>query len=299
MAPLDFAAEWEHKKELVEAALERYLPPEDTYPPLIHRAMRYSVLAGGKRLRPVLVLAAAEAVGGQALRVLPAACALEVLHTYSLIHDDLPAMDNDDLRRGRPTSHRVFGEAAAILTGDALLTLAFRLLTLCATEEGLPAEAVVRVIGEVANLAGSTGLIGGQVVDTLTAPEEMNGATLEYVHRHKTGALYRAAVRTGAILGGASEGELRALTAYAEHLGLAFQIVDDILDVEGRTEVLGKTAGSDRRNRKQTYPLMYGLTAAREMAATLGARAVASLQEFGPRGVFLCGVVDFVLRREF
>lgn len=296
---MDFAAEWQRKKEQVEAALERYLPPEDAYPPLIHRAMRYSVLAGGKRLRPVLVLAAAEAVGGEAEQVLPAACALEVLHTYTLVHDDLPAMDNDDLRRGRPTSHRVFGEAAAILAGDALLTLAFKLLTLCATEKGLPAAVVVRAIDEVADLAGSSGLIGGQVVDTLTTPDEMNGATLEYVHRHKTGALYRAAVRTGAILGGASEGELRALTAYADHLGLAFQIVDDILDVEGRTEVLGKTAGSDRRNRKQTYPVLYSVAAARERAAALGAQAVASLQDFGPRGAFLCGVVDFVLRREF
>ncbi|MBC7105892.1 MAG: polyprenyl synthetase family protein [Firmicutes bacterium] len=296
---MDFAAEFERKKRLVEAGLERYLPAEDAYPPLIHRAMRYSALAGGKRLRPVLVLAAAEAVGGEAERVLPAACALEVLHTYTLVHDDLPAMDNDDLRRGRPTSHRVFGEAAAILAGDALLTLAFKLLALCATEKGLPAEAVVRVIGEVADLAGSSGLIGGQVLDTLAEPGEVNGATLEYVHRHKTGALYRAAVRTGALLSGATEAELRALTCYADHLGLAFQIVDDILDVEGRTEVLGKTAGSDRRNRRQTYPALYGVEAARQRAATLGARAAASLKEFGPRGAFLCGVVEFVLGREF
>ncbi|MGB9802656.1 polyprenyl synthetase family protein [Desulfofundulus sp.] len=296
---MDFLTELKARADLVDRALDELLPSEDTYPPLIHQAMRYSLFAGGKRLRPVLALAAAETVGGDPVRVLPAACALELIHTYSLIHDDLPAMDNDDFRRGKPTCHRVYGEAVAILAGDALLTHAFALLAKNAHNRLVPAERVVRVIEEVAEAAGTLGLIGGQVVDTLSADCTVDTATLEYIHRHKTGALYRVAVRAGAILAGARETELEALTVYAENLGLAFQIQDDILDVEGDPTRLGKPVGSDERNKKATYPALFGLDLARARAREVVEVALNALELFDERADFLRELVRFVIVRDF
>ena len=234
-------------QEMIDRGLDEYLPPAENFPSIIYQAMRYSAMGGGKRLRPLLVLAAAEAVGGDPQKVLPAAVAVELIHTYSLIHDDLPAMDNDDLRRGRPTSHRVFGEAIAILAGDALLTFAFEVL---GGMKEQPPGLVLAVIREVAQAAGPQGMIGGQVVDLESQGRSVNREMLEYMHRHKTGALIRAAVRAGARLAGASSEELACLTSYAEHFGMAFQIIDDVLDVTGDEVQLGKPVGSDQRNRK-------------------------------------------------
>lgn len=297
MTKEDFLRQLAERASLVEKALDGYLPPEDAYPQVIHRAMRYSVMGGGKRLRPVLVMSAAEAVGGRAEDVLPAACAIELIHTYSLVHDDLPAMDNDDFRRGKPTNHKVFGEAVALLAGDALLTLAFQLLsdTRCSQPEN-----VLKVVREVACGCGTFGLIGGQVVDTFSSSEEkMDEKTLEYIHRHKTGALYKASVRAGAILAGAREDELQSLTEFAEYLGLAFQIKDDILDVEGDEKKLGKPVGSDIRNKKATYPALFGLEAAKEKAREVAQKAVCALEKFGNNAGFLRAMVHFVVERDF
>ena len=293
---MDFKAELKKRAAVVEEALDRYLPPSDAYPPLIHRAMRYSTVGGGKRLRPVLAMTAAESVGGNVLDVLPAACALELIHTYSLIHDDLPSMDNDDYRRGKLTSHKVFGEAVALLAGDALLTLAFQLLS--ESKSPNPGN-VIKVINEVAAGAGTLGLIGGQVVDTFSAGEEIDEATLEYIHRHKTGALYRVSVRAGAILAGAPEKQLTLLTEYAEHLGLAFQITDDILDIEGDEKKIGKPVGSDIKNKKATYPSLIGMEKSRKKARESVDAALSAISEFGKEADFLRELVRFVIERDF
>jgi len=291
-----FKEELKKKAILVEEALELFLPSPETYPPLIHQAMRYSVMGGGKRLRPALVMAAAETVGGCASDVLPAACAIELIHVYSLVHDDLPAMDNDDYRRGKLTSHKVYGEAMALLVGDALLTLAFKLLSEC---RNTSPDAVVRVINEVAAGAGTLGLIGGQVVDTFSAGEDIVEDTLEYIHSHKTGAIYRVSLRTGAILAGAREKDLACLTEYAEHMGLAFQIKDDILDIEGDEKKLGKPVGSDIRNKKATYPALFGLEKSKEKARLAADNAIAALSAFGQEADFLRSLVEFVIERDF
>ena len=295
---MNIKEELKKRARLVDEALERYLPPAHEHPAVIHEAMRYSVFAGGKRLRPILVLAAAEAVGDEAgaVAAMPVACSLELIHTYSLVHDDLPAMDNDDFRRGRPTNHKVYGEAMAILAGDALLTAAFELMGQ-STGKFSP-EAVNRVVVEIARAAGSQGLIGGQVVDTLSENKQVEAAVLEYIHRHKTGALFRAAIRSGAILNGASEEQLQALTVYAEQMGLAFQIKDDLLDIEGEQEKIGKPVGSDVKNQKATYPALYGMEKAREMAGLAAEEAVAALKIFGPKGEFLRSIMHFIINRD-
>jgi geranylgeranyl diphosphate synthase type II len=286
------------RRRAVDATLERLLPPATAYPPTIHEAMRYSVFAGGKRLRPVLVIAGAEAAGGRMADVLAAACAFELIHTYSLIHDDLPAMDDDDYRRGRLTSHKVFGEAIAILAGDALLTHAFGLLAV-ETGAGRARPALLpRVLAEIAEAAGPAGMIGGQVVDVQSEGAKVSPETLEYIHTHKTAALIRAAVRSGALLADASEPVLAALTRYAEGLGLAFQIVDDILDVEGSLATLGKTPGSDRRKKKITYPDYHGLDSSWSRAGALIGAAKAALADLGPAGLPLTALADFVLNRK-
>ncbi len=292
---MEFKEELKKKAAVVEEALERFIPSPGTYPPLIHQAMRYSVLGGGKRLRPVLVMASTEVAGGSSLDVLPAACAVELIHAYSLIHDDLPAMDNDDYRRGKPTSHKVYGEAMALLAGDALLTLAFKLLAEC---KNARPEDTVRIIHEAAVGAGTLGLIGGQVVDTFSAGEDIDAATLEYIHRHKTGAMYRISVRTGAILAGAGEEELARLTEYAEFMGLAFQIKDDILDIEGDEQKIGKPVGSDIRNKKATYPALFGLDKSKEKARAAVERAKEALQPFGEKADFLNALVEYVIKRD-
>jgi geranylgeranyl diphosphate synthase type II len=284
------------RRALVEAELERALPAEDVAPVTIHRAMRYSVLAGGKRLRPILVIAGAEAVGSPAEMVLPTACALEMIHTYSLIHDDLPAMDDDDYRRGRLTNHRVFGEAIAILAGDALLTLGFRLVADNATRVADP-TLVCGVVAELAHASGTFGMVGGQVADIESEGKTVSAETLEYIHRHKTAALIRCSLRVGAMLAGGRPDHVEAISAAGERLGLAFQIVDDILDVEGTLAELGKTAGSDERRQKATYPALHGIDRSRQQARALVREAIASLVPLGPAADPIRALCEFVVER--
>ena len=294
---LDLKAYLEDRRAMVEAALERVLPPESAPPVTIHQAMRYSVLAPGKRLRPILVVAGAEAVGGRADAVLDAACALELIHAYSLIHDDLPAMDDDDYRRGRLTNHKVFGEAMAILAGDALLTLAFRLLAGNAARLAAAATVVGAVVAEVADAAGTDGMVGGQVVDIESEGKTIAPEMLDYIHLHKTAALIRVALRVGAVLAGGRPETVHAISRAGEALGLAFQIVDDILDVEGNLAELGKTAGSDVRKQKATYPSLHGLPASKARARDLIEEAKRLLMPLGPAAEPIRALADFVLER--
>ena len=293
-----FSAALEERRRLVEEALDRALPPETAWPPTIHRAIRYSLFAGGKRIRPLLVLAAGEAVGGEEAELLPPACAVEMIHTYSLVHDDLPAMDDDDLRRGKPTSHKVFGEAIAILAGDALLTRAFQVMAEMPAD-GEPARVRRRleataILGEA---CGTSGLIGGQVQDLESEGRLIDAATLECLHRAKTGALLSACVRGGAVLGGAGPGDLERLTRYAAAVGLAFQVVDDILDATEPAERLGKTAGKDQAARKATYVSVHGLDRARGMAAQLREQALAAVAPLGEHARLLAGLARLIVER--
>ena len=282
----------------VDAALDRFLPPETELPASLHAAMRYSVFAGGKRIRPVLMMAACQAVGGSISAVMPAACAMEMIHTYSLIHDDLPAMDDDDFRRGRPTNHKVYGEAVAILAGDALLTEAFILMSNQAVVRSDPAR-VLAVIQEIARCAGSHGMVGGQVVDMESeGKDDIDLATVQYIHTHKTGALIKAAVKSGAILGCATESQLAALTKYGEAIGLAFQIADDILDIEGTTEEIGKDAGSDQARGKATYPSVIGLADSKRRASELVDIALNSLQLFDDKSDPLREIARYIIARK-
>ncbi len=283
------------KTEIVNKRLSRLLPAVGDYPQSLHKAMHYSLFAGGKRLRPVLVLAAAEAVGGDVEAAINTACAFECIHTYSLIHDDLPAIDNDDLRRGRPTCHKEFGEAAAILAGDALLTVAFGLI---AATKGAAPSAVLGAVSELARAAGSTGMIGGQMIDIESEGQEVSFPVLEYIHIHKTGELMRASVRCGAMLGGAAEAELGSLTRYAEAIGLAFQIADDILDVEGSSEEMGKPTGGDQKKGKATYPALIGLDASRQRAAELVEMAIEALSGFDVRAEPLREIARYITARK-
>jgi geranylgeranyl diphosphate synthase type II len=282
----------------VEAALDGWLPPAAGDPTRLHEAMRYSALDGGKRVRPALCLFAAEALGATRLRALPAACALELIHVYSLVHDDLPAMDDDDLRRGRPTSHKVFGEATAILVGDGLQALAFEVLARAYADDPALGLDLVRLL---AVAAGAPGMVGGQALDMAAAGREdaRTEAALEELHRKKTGALLRASVLLGARVGGAREGEGRfvALDAYARALGLAFQVVDDVLDVTATTAQLGKTAGKDVAQDKLTYVALLGLDGARAKAARLEAEALAAVADLGPAAEPLRALARYVVSR--
>ena len=293
----DLAAYMADRAQAVDGALDRFLPRESLPPESLHKAMRYSVFAGGKRLRPVLVAAGAEAVGGTLEAVMPAACAVEMIHTYSLIHDDLPAMDNDDFRRGVPTSHKVFGEAIAILAGDALLTLAFRLLA-NSSPAGGEAGRLRDMLIEVADAAGSAGMVGGQVADIECEGKVAGAAIVDYIHTHKTAALIRASIRSGAILAGASAAELKALGVVGDSLGLAFQIMDDILDITATSEELGKTAGKDQAQQKATYPAVHGIEASRRRAQALVADAHAALAPFGERALPLRALGTFIIERK-
>ena len=286
------------RREAVDQALEQALPPADRHPKTIHEAMRYSVFAGGKRLRPILVIAGAEAAGGSMADVMPTACAMELIHTYSLIHDDLPAMDDDDFRRGRPTNHKVFGEAMAILAGDALLTLAFSLIAVNFSSGRRNPALLRNVLTEIASASGTEGMIGGQVVDLESEGQKVVPDTLEYIHTHKTQALIRASLRVGAMLAEASSHALEALTRTGDCLGLAFQIVDDILDVEGSLEQLGKSAGSDQRKQKATYPEIFGLEVSKLRAKVLAEEAKAALASLGPKGEPLTLLADFIVERK-
>jgi geranylgeranyl diphosphate synthase type II len=296
MSGFDLRAYLKTRQELVEAALERVLPPETTMPPTLHRAMRYSVQAGGKRLRPILVLAGAEAVGGTPEQVMETACAMEMIHTYSLIHDDLPAMDNDDYRRGMLTNHKVFGEAVAILAGDALLTLAFKLIAVNGARTGDP-RIIAALVTDIADAAGTDGMVGGQVVDIESEGKAFSAETLDYIHTHKTAALIRISLWAGALIAGGSPAQLAAIARCGEALGLAFQIVDDILDVEGSTEQLGKTAGKDAQQQKATYPAYHGLEASRERARVLIDQAKQALAPLGERAEPIRALADFIFER--
>ena len=298
MSGIDVPAYLKDRARVVDEALERLLPPESEPPETLHRAMRYSVFAGGKRLRPVLVIAGAEAVGGRAEDVLPTACAMECIHTYSLIHDDLPAMDDDDYRRGQLTNHKVFGEAMAILAGDGLLTLAFRLVADNFAAGGASAAALREVLVDIADGAGTRGMVGGQVVDIESEGQAVSPATLDYIHLHKTAALIRTSMRIGAVIAGATPAQVRTFTEAGTSLGLAFQIVDDILDVESTTEQLGKTAGKDQAQQKATYPAIHGLQASRTRARDLIAAAERSLAELGPRAEPLRALARFIFERK-
>lgn len=293
---MDIEGYLKEKREKIEKALDRYLPGEDEFPTILHRAMRYSAFAGGKRIRPIFTIATAEALGKRDEEVMALACAIELIHTYSLIHDDLPAMDDDDWRRGRPTCHKVFGEAIAILAGDALLTLAFDVMASMVEGERDPAR-VLRVIKEVAGAAGSMGMVGGQAVDMESQGKRVDFPVLEYIHIHKTGALILASIRAGAIISGAGERELQALTEYGEAVGLAFQIVDDILDVEGNRELMGKETGVDALKGKATYPSIVGLEESKRRVRELADRAVSSLSIFGERGWALRSIARFIAER--
>jgi geranylgeranyl diphosphate synthase type II len=290
----DLGAYMKQRTDAVDAALERLLPAETLRPETLHKAMRYSVFAGGKRLRPVLVIAGAEAVGGTAEQVMPTACAMELIHTYSLVHDDLPAMDNDDFRRGAPTNHKVFGEAMAILAGDALLTLAFRLVA----DNAAQSAALGDVVTEIADAAGHRGMVAGQVADLEAEGRSVGAEVVDYIHAHKTGALIRASLRVGAMLSGADAAQLRALSVAGADLGLAFQIVDDVLDVVASSQELGKTAGKDQAQQKATYPAIHGIEASRARAAFLIRDAEEALRPLGPRAEPIRALGRFIVERK-
>ena len=296
MSGVDLPTYLADRRKRVDDALERMLPSEDLPPTTIHRAMRYSVFAGGKRLRPILAIAGAEAVGASADLVMPTACALEMIHTYSLIHDDLPAMDDDDYRRGRLTNHKVFGDAIAILAGDGLLTLAFRAIADNAGAVG-DARLVCAAAADIAGAAGTQGMVGGQVVDIESEGKTITPETLEYIHMHKTAALICGALRVGAMLGGGDDAAVAAITRAGDRLGLAFQIVDDILDVEGNLAELGKTAGSDVRKKKATYPAIHGIDTSHVKARELIADGIAALAPLGPAADPIRALAHFVIER--
>jgi len=285
------------RQKIVEEALQHYLPGEGNVPSDIYKAVRYSVFNGGKRIRPILCLAAAEAVGGDLGPAIPVACALELIHSYSLIHDDLPAMDNDDFRRGKPTCHKVFGENIAILAGDALLTEAFVLLSQV-EKVRLSAERRLAVIQEIAQAAGICGMIGGQALDVLSGKSVSDENTLHEIHRRKTGALIVAAVKSGAIIFNARKDKIQALAQYGINVGLAFQIADDILNVEGDRELMGKETGSDAAHNKLTYPSLLGLDLAKEKLTKYIDAAVASLSGFDERAQPLLVIARYIMERK-
>ena len=285
-------------RRVVDQALDQFIAADGDAPPLVHEAMRHSVSAGGKRLRPILVLAGAEVTGTTAEAVLPAACAVELVHTYSLIHDDLPAMDNSPTRRGRPTCHVLYGDAMAVLAGDALHALAFELLARTTEISGIPANRVVRALAEVARGIGTRGMVGGQVLDILASQEPVSAADVRRIHRLKTGWLIRACVRTGGILGGASPEDLDALSRYGDSVGLAFQIVDDILDVVGEETKLGKGTGSDAAQAKITFPGVFGLAVSQRLAQEATTQAMLALEPLSERGRWLHDLALFLLSRD-
>jgi geranylgeranyl diphosphate synthase, type II len=285
------------RKGLIDSALNKYMPAEDAYPPEIFKAVRYSLFAGGKRLRPILCLAAAEAVGGDIETVLPIACALELIHTYSLIHDDLPAIDNDDYRRGMPTSHKVFGEGIAILAGDALLTAAFHLLSRQDLMAGLDPRMLLAVINDIAEAAGYSGMIGGQVVDMQSEGKVPDYETLHYIHSRKTGVMILVAVKSGARLSGATEEEIDALSEYGRNIGLAFQIADDMLNIDGDPILMGKVTGSDKTRGKMTFPALIGVVDSHNKAYQLLDMALAGIACLDNKADPLRLIASYVLER--
>lgn len=289
----------DHKRKRIDEALRRVMAEEKDVPAELKEAMNYSLFAGGKRLRPVLTLTVAEALSAPLEPVTPFACAIEMIHTYSLIHDDLPSMDDDDTRRGRPTNHKVFGEAMAILAGDALLTKAFGLMTRCSSGEGADAEKLIKLIDEASHAAGAEGMVGGQVKDILAETNPVSVQELTDIHRLKTGALLRLSVRAGAILSGATLDQLDALTRYADNIGLAFQIQDDVLDIVGDQEKTGKPTGRDEARHKATFPALIGLTESKKRVQTLVEEAKTQVTAAsGIRAEWLCEIADYLVDRE-
>ena len=286
---------WKRRAALVEADLLKELRRTKSLDENLSRAMEYSLMAGGKRLRPILLMAAADTINDDGEKFITAADALEMIHTYSLIHDDLPAMDNDDFRRGKPTNHKVFGEATAILAGDALLTLAFEVVL---RQKDVAPEILLRVLKEISTAAGAAGMVGGQAIDLRSEGIQIDFETLKLMHRGKTGALFRAAIRSGAILAQASEKNLEDLTRYAENFGLAFQITDDILDVTGDEKILGKPTGSDEKNLKSTYVSLTSLDAAKNFAQAAVDEALDALKNFGDEANFLRELVQYLIARK-
>lgn len=284
------------RQKKVDRALDRYLPKENARPTTIHKAMRYSLFAGGKRLRPILCLAAAEAAGGRIDNALPLACAMECIHTYSLVHDDLPSMDNDDLRRGRPTCHKVFGDGIAVLAGDALLTIAFEIVS---RVKPTPRYDISILLREIAVAAGSQKLIAGQVADLEAEGKGVGRAELRYIHENKTAAILTTSVRLGAMSANANPKQLAAITKFGRALGLAFQIIDDILDVTQTSEKLGKSAGKDVAAKKATYPAVIGLDKSRAEAKRLTKQAHNSLSIFGKKADALHALANYLLEREY
>jgi geranylgeranyl diphosphate synthase type II len=295
MSQFDLASWITTQTREVDKALDRFLPKATAKPATIHKAMRYSLFAGGKRMRPALVLAAAEACGGNHASAMPLACAMECIHTYSLIHDDLPGMDNDDLRRGKPTNHKVFGEGIAILAGDALLTQAFEIAASCS---GWKRYSTKDIVMEIAKASGSLQLIAGQVADLEGEGQKISRAQLRYIHERKTSALLACSVRLGGMSANCTPAQLDALTDFGYHVGLAFQVIDDILDVTQTSEQLGKTAGKDVKAQKATYPSIVGLEKSKVIAAELTAKAEAALEPFRGKAVALGAISDYLLKRQ-
>lgn len=293
---MDIHAYLRDRAGLIEEALDRLLPPVAETPERLHESIRYSVLAPGKRLRPILVLAGADAVGRDPLRVMPAACAMECIHAFSLIHDDMPCMDDDDYRRGRLTNHKVFGEAIALLAGDALLALAFE--RIAGNSASVRPEAVVEVLRLVARASGTRGMVGGQVVDMESEGRDIAPETLRYIHAHKTGALLTASILVGALLSGADDRQAAALRAYGEAVGVAFQIADDILDVVGDEAKLGKPVGSDEKQDKATYPKLFGIDESRRRARAEAEQAICALDSFGDAAEPLRSMARYMVERD-
>lgn len=287
----------ESRRILIEKELEKFLPDEKKWPETLHKAMLYSIRAGGKRLRPILTLAACETIGAPIERVIPVAVALETIHTYSLIHDDLPAMDDDDLRRGKSTNHKIFGEAVAILAGDALLTEAFYIMTHYKHPE-VDSNILLEVIASIAEAAGSKGMAGGQVIDLESEKKKITLEELERLHQHKTGRLIEVSIEAGAKLAGGNRAQIEALSLYGKKIGLAFQIADDILDIEGGEEI-GKDIGSDVAHEKATYPSLLGIESSKKLASTLIEEAIQSLKIFGNQAISLCEIAQYVISRKF
>ena len=288
----------EHKRVEVDRFLDEVTPSAATPPTTLHESMRYSLLAGGKRVRPILAIAAAEALGPPPPGLMAVACSLELIHTYSLIHDDLPSMDNDDFRRGKPTNHKVYGEAMAILAGDALLTMAFDLISRPDLMKGCDPARQVRILQELAIGSGNLGMVGGQVFDIQAERKDIELADLQNIHRHKTGMLIRASVRMGGIAGGANDRQLDDMTGYAEDIGLAFQIADDVLNVTGTREELGKNPNTDAERGKKTYPSFYGVDGAKRLADECVARAITRLNSFDSSADPLRELAQYVTARK-
>lgn len=294
---MDIKKYLKEKKEFVDSFLKEYFSSPSA-PSILGESITYSLFAGGKRIRPILCLAAYEACDGDSEDIMPFASSIELIHTYSLIHDDLPAMDNDDLRRGKLTNHKVFGEGMAILAGDGLLTEAFYMMSNSLSNKNIKNTALIRAIKEISFVSGIHGMVGGQAQDLISEDAEPDKETLSFIHKHKTGALISGSLRAGAILANCTKPSLSAITRYGENIGLAFQVIDDILDIEGNTEELGKTAGSDERKKKMTYPALYGIEESREKAGELISEAIFAIKDFSDKAEPLREIARYFLERK-